>query len=352
MGLNSDPVLVVLVLIAIVCISISAIHISRSSLYKPVLPRIILFSGRFENFATSLQRGLLYSFLPSLPFWAFSTYFINVDLQLRLHAPLNGLSTPNEAEKNLLLDYLSPDPATLVFKALSNSHYRIAFHAFLALLTNYSVLVAARIFNRQIIDGTVYMVIAPTNFYAALGILCFYTAIIPFSRPPITFATPRFWHSVLDTLSFVYDSRVLECPEFDVQDKTDEQKHFIAKCIVAKRKFCFGMYYGISGRRHMGIAPVGFQVAPVRGGHSPSGTSSPSLEPAPTTLNVRETPDVRQRILEPDVFTSGWAVGWPGWKWWSKRPKTEPIDTGPSADLPSAQEMRSMSKFESAGSAE
>ena len=62
--------------------------------------------------------------------------------------------------------------------------------------------------------------------------------------------------SILDTASFVYDSPVLDSEEFNMQDSTDEEKHLRAKVLLAKQKYCFGMYLGRDGRRHMGISSV------------------------------------------------------------------------------------------------
>ncbi|KAH8716878.1 hypothetical protein GQ44DRAFT_624679 [Phaeosphaeriaceae sp. PMI808] len=243
--------LVITFIAAIVCIIRSIIGMSSGKIYLP-------FSTKADSFIAKLSIGIVYSFLPALLFMYFSTIFFVADIRYRTCQALEGLSRPGLAEKNLLLDYISPNPAGVIYTAVSNGHIYVAWHAFLALTSTFSVIVAGQIFNGlREPDGKFRMMINPTNFHAAFAILCIYTVCLVFARPPANYRTPRLdWLSILDTAAFVYDSPVLDSEEFDVQDSTDQEKHLQAKVLLAKREYCFGMYLGRDGRRHMGISPV------------------------------------------------------------------------------------------------
>jgi len=291
---TSDLALVILFIPAIICIIISIIRMSDGTIYTPIRSDLTLsriaYVGRIDrsshisagnnyeplglrsigeflhrsdnedinSFMAMFILGLVFSFLPALLFMFFSTAFFAADIRYRTCQALQGLSEPRLAEENLLLDYVSPNPVTVIFKAISNRHFYVAWHAFLALTSTFSVIVAGRIFNiLREPNGQIRMIIVPANFHAAFAILCIYIISLPFVRPPANYRTPRLdWMSILDTASFVYDSPVLDSEEFNVQDSTDEEKHLRAKVLLAKQKYCFGMYLGRDGRRHMGIGSV------------------------------------------------------------------------------------------------
>ncbi|KAF2013037.1 hypothetical protein BU24DRAFT_465372 [Aaosphaeria arxii CBS 175.79] len=241
---------------AAICIVVASVRIHDRGIHNRIdISSIVMepnsLAGRFAI-------SVIFSVLPALLFVFFSSIFFVADVRYRTTQGLHGMRKPQLAERNIFLDYISPNPFSLIPSAVLNGHYRVAWHSFLALTSNFSILVAGRIFNNfQSLDGTYGMVIAPTNFFASFAILCFYLLCLPYARPPAAYRTPRLeWMSILDTAAYVYDSPILNCEEFDVQDKTDKEQHLNAKILLAKRKYCFGMYRGLDGRRHMGVSPV------------------------------------------------------------------------------------------------
>lgn len=221
-------------------------------IYRPFHALVL---GEPRSFTGRLQLGLVTGFLPGLLFNLFSVVFFMADVHYRSEQPLHELSSPQPAEQNLLLDYISPDPVSIIFKALSNGHYRVALFSFLAFTGTYSVVVAGGIFSIDLQSPGYRLLLNRTNFYASFTILIIYLLILPFARAPSTFQYPRKWLSILNTISYVHDSHILASEEFEVDAKTDEEIHFQARVVISKRKWCFGMYKGINGRRHLGISP-------------------------------------------------------------------------------------------------
>ena len=87
--------------------------------------------GPSVSYDASPSLPFQYYLLPSLLFSFYNIVFLNADVHYRTTQALHGLSKPQLPEKNLLLDYISPDPISVIFKALSSSHYRVAWHTFL-----------------------------------------------------------------------------------------------------------------------------------------------------------------------------------------------------------------------------
>jgi hypothetical protein len=250
-----DSTLLVFETIALICIAVSAFHIANKSIHNPI-DIIPTLTADPTSYIGRLEVGLIYSFLPALVFVIFSITFLNADVHYRTTQALHGLSKPQLAAKNLLLDYISPNPATLIIKAISAGHYRVAMHSFLALMSTYSVVVAGRMFDQKVVNGVYHLTISPTNFYASVAILCLYVLILPFSRPPIAYRAPRNWFSIIDTASFVYDSVALRVKEFEVQEASDREEHLNASVLLGKRRWVFGMYRGVSGRMRLGLSPT------------------------------------------------------------------------------------------------
>lgn len=42
-------------------------------------------------------------------------------------------------------------------------------------------------------------------------------------------------------------------PEFDIQNRTDQEVHFVSQVHCAKNRYLFGFYLGKDGRRHIGF---------------------------------------------------------------------------------------------------
>lgn len=250
-----DSTLLGLETIAFTCIALSAIHIADKTIHNPIDITPTLTADP-NSYLGRLEVSLIYSFLPALIFVMFNITFFNADIHYRTTQALHGLSKPQLAGKSLLLDYVSPNPATLILKAIINGHYRVAMHSFLALMGTYSIVVAGRMFDQEVVNGSYHLTINPTNFYASVTILCVYVLILPFSRPPTAYRNSRNWLSIIDTASFAYDSVALRVKDFDVQDASDGEEHLNAKVLLSKKLWVFGMYRGVSGRMRLGLSPT------------------------------------------------------------------------------------------------
>jgi hypothetical protein len=239
-------------LVGIVCIIVSIVKMAERKISLPIDLELYLGDDPDTIFGR-FQTGLLFPFLPALLLSYFNLIFLHADLFYRFMQPIRGMDDPSPAEENVLLDYVSPDLITNIFKAFGNGHYRVAWHALLSLGCTSSPIIAGRIFAREDFGNGLVMVVTPINFYISFAMLCFYCVIAVFAIPGPKYRAPRMLLNLMDLVTFCYDSTILKCSEFCVQDKTYRQIHLQSQVYLAKRKYQFGMYLGLSGRRHLGF---------------------------------------------------------------------------------------------------
>ncbi|KAK3936833.1 phosphoribosylaminoimidazole-succinocarboxamide synthase [Diplogelasinospora grovesii] len=207
----------------------------------------------------SFVRALLFSFLPALPLGFANGVFLLSDRYHRMLQPIRGMDKPAPARDNVLVDYISPDPITTLFTALSRGHYRIAWGTFLALICSVGPIIGGSMFTFDL-DAQTFQA-SPLPTFAVLGITCVYIVALPFARPEPKYAAGRGLWDIVDTLSLCYDSPILRCPEFTAQRKSDNEYIYLqCQLIAQRREYQFGYYLGDSGRRRLG-----FSVAKLRG---------------------------------------------------------------------------------------
>lgn len=188
--------------------------------------------------------------------------------------PICGMDIPELAPNNVLLDYVSTDPITTIINATKLKHYCVALAAFLALASQAGPIAGGRLFSfaqRPGRDSSVEWIafVEPANFYTLIGLLFVCCIVFPLIRPPAQCGTARQIVTLVDVISLCYDSHVLKCDEFWVQDPTDGKEHLKAKVLLRKRRYQYGLYRGLCGRRHLGfdvaefIADDGSNVEPV-----------------------------------------------------------------------------------------
>lgn len=250
-----------IMIIAVICVIVSIPNIASGRIHRQINLESILTAnptsllGRFEA-------SLFFSTLPALLFSVFNITFVFSSLHYRLMQPIRGMDTDNGASPrdSILVDYISPNPFTAIYKAIKKRHYRVAWQTQLALWCTSTPIVAARIFVRLKVGNDYVMAIQPIPFYVSFALLCFYCGALWYAIPPLEYRAPRTIYNLVDTISLCYQSSILDCKEFsvDVKGKTDTDPINAVK--AADRRFQFGLYLGLDDRRH-----IGFDVAQRRG---------------------------------------------------------------------------------------
>ena len=248
----SDLYLAIVFSIGIACFIAASISIANGKTRQPFIYVPPISEGS-TNSLGSFVTHFTWLFLPSFLFAAIGSAFLNADLFYRNMQPLCGMDRANLAEENLLLDYLSTDPVTTIIKALNNSHWRVAWHAFLAIHITIPPILAGRVFLPASTTNGYEIHIDQNSLYLLVSLLGLYCISFYFVRPPDRFRAPRIIFNVLDLVSYCYMSTVKDNAEFCVQEPDDREIHLVSKVHLAKRRYQFGMYLGLDGHRHMGF---------------------------------------------------------------------------------------------------
>ncbi|KAL9622652.1 MAG: hypothetical protein Q9160_002962 [Pyrenula sp. 1 TL-2023] len=236
---HTDIILLIYAFICISCVSVGVILWKQGKLehgfrFVPVHDLGIFHASPETLAALQLaSRRFLYIFLPSFLVGIFNFIFLPAEKVFKAMQPLANMDKGGptaSANETLLLDYITDFPPIVVIKALKRYHFRVAWFTLLSLLSSSAPIVPGGIFNfRQ--EG--------------------------------------------DTQN--------------IQSPTDQEQHLKAQVRLAKRRYEFGMYRGVEGRRH-----IGFEVATkLAEGHY----SRPV-----------------------DKFRPGWAVSFGPFTWWIKAP--------------------------------
>lgn len=167
---------------------------------------------------------------------------------------------PHLAEHNILIDYMSPNPLSIIFESLSRGHYRVAWGSFIAMGCTSAPVIAGKLFTVNRTSRTFQA--APLSAFSVLGILGLYIIALPLARVDPRYSASRGLLTIFDTVSLCYDSPMLEYPEFSAQRRDDEEVHLKSQVIIARRRYQFGYYLGLSGRRRLGFAEADDVAAP------------------------------------------------------------------------------------------
>ncbi|KAH7127858.1 hypothetical protein B0J13DRAFT_645945 [Dactylonectria estremocensis] len=198
-----------------------------------------------------LTTSFIYSFifwsLPSLYFGIISGTFLISDTWHRTHKPIHGMGKPAVTKESLLLNYISPLPQEVIYTAFSNGYYRVAFGS---ILGQTSPLVAGGVFIFNEEQMTVWASWPSAGYiYAMLLLNCF---TLLFLRLNLTYPCGRGLWTILDVASFCFDSPMVQDTGSN-HDPTDDEEHIKARVLLEKRKYAYGYYLGILGKRRLGF---------------------------------------------------------------------------------------------------
>ena len=177
--------------------------------------------------------------------------------------PLRGLKESQPATLSVLLDYVSPNAATTIVRALSNCHWRVAWFVFLSIFAQTAPIIARGIVRQSketTTDGAVTFIIDPLNFYLTFSITVIYCLSLPFARLPAPYGAPHYLTTALDLYPYIYHSNLAQHPEFVTRHPFDDETHVKAQVLLARQQYHFGLYLCEGGRRHIGIATSALPV--------------------------------------------------------------------------------------------
>ncbi|KAK2592179.1 hypothetical protein QQS21_010121 [Conoideocrella luteorostrata] len=216
--------------------------------------KAILRTHSYASFAQdSFVRSVIFSFLSSFLYSSCNIVLLQSDTSHRMLQPIREMDMPAPGRESVLVDYISPNPITIIITACKKAHYRIVWGSFAALTCTIAPIVAGSMFTFDLTEHTFRASPAPTC--AALGIACIYVLALPVARIDTKYVASRGLWNIVDTLSLCYDSPILRCPEFTTQGKRDKEDiHMRSQIIRQGRRYQFGYYLGDSGRRRLGFS--------------------------------------------------------------------------------------------------
>jgi len=216
-------------------------------------PQEIIARQSFPPTFAQYQAQVAASFIPALIINMFSICWISGDRFYRTIQPIAGMFEAGNATETILLDYVGTFPPLAIIKAINKKHWRVAWFAFLAVSCTFAPLPVGSTFVYTPAASGVQITLVPAGLYASMAILSIYTLSLIFVRPPERYRLPHAIRNLADLLSYCYDSKVIDDPEFSVQESTDEHVHLDSKVHLRKGRYQFGMYRGKDGRRHIGF---------------------------------------------------------------------------------------------------
>ncbi|OAL37612.1 hypothetical protein AYO20_03119 [Fonsecaea nubica] len=258
----TDVYILPVFLIGITLFICSIVYWAKGSVSQPIAfrPKLCRLSDdlRRQNAVLCIfERGLVFNVLPVFLFGLFSPTFIVSDQYHRTMRPIQNMAASvqgTSAQQSVLLDYLSTDPVSTIANALVARNFRIAWGVILATGSTFTHVIIGRIFVYGEVGNDALMVnVKLSNFYGAFAVLVLYCIAIWVARPYGRIRTCWPIFTFIDFVSLCYQSPILRCPEFWVQQSDDQEEHLKAQVTLAKRRYFFAGYLGHDDELHLGI---------------------------------------------------------------------------------------------------
>ncbi|KAI9776330.1 MAG: hypothetical protein M1839_000410 [Geoglossum umbratile] len=273
-----DSYLIIITLVGIAVLIAATVAWAKGDIHRPFhfSPPTIVYpgsGGRLTSIIPTFIRGIVFTLLPSLLFGIFNNTFLSADIYQRSMIPIHNMASPlpeddrkrlcleeedikgATARDSMLLDYISPDLASCIVAAAGAGHYKIILGTILATLCNSVYLVVGRVFAFGEGEASGYTVnIQLRNFYAAFSIMIIYCISIWILRPRGVTRTCRRIFTLMDFVSLVHKSHILQCPEFWLQAGSDTEEHMKSQVTLANRLYRFGVYTGMDEQEYVGIS--------------------------------------------------------------------------------------------------
>lgn len=261
-----DMFLVVMFLLDIVLITLRIVAITKGYL-KPDAYFATVISEPTNGSGWTTKQGLTFTFTKffyrtgvAILLTIFGVVYAPADLFYRRMQPFAGMALPKLADENILLDYIGPNGAEVLLNSLKNGHWRVACFSIVVKYHQFTPIFASKAFI-FVREGNVTKVKGvPSWFYVCMATLVLNLFLIMYARPPWSYRMPRYIQSIVDMISFCAESLVVDGPEFNIQDPTDEEIHFLSRIHLAKNYYLFGIYHGKDGQRHLGFDVAERQV--------------------------------------------------------------------------------------------
>lgn len=237
----------------------------------------------FSDIAMNFVRGILFALLPTLAFGIFHNNFLAVDIYRRNMAPVYNMAGPlpeddqkrlipgppqegATARNSMLLDFITPDFITCIVLAGDAGEYRLVLGLVLATFCNLVYIIVGSLFSFELTSvpgpedgkGQRYSYTATIHqrqFIACYVILIVYCLSVWLLRPRGVARTCRRLLTLLDFVSLIHKSHILQCPEFWVQNhSSDTEEHLKSQVTLANRIYRFGAYVGTDDHQYVGIS--------------------------------------------------------------------------------------------------
>ncbi|KIW45562.1 uncharacterized protein PV06_03943 [Exophiala oligosperma] len=245
--------------------------------FDPMLPSLTV-SGGFS------PADFLYSFLPSFLGMILFLAWQPIAMYFRAVQPFCNLSRPTGAvaQHSLLLSYPAQDPVTVVFTALANRDYKVAYMCFISLLSLSIPVLAGGVFTAQFFSGDdkVKMVASMPGYIALSVLVTIYALSYLIIWPTRKRYLPHNITTIAALMSWLYASPLLADSALqNVRTKKDLRERLMGSSnslvLTGDRSgnnmqdsekrsrraarsqnaphFAFGIFTGRDGKEHLGI---------------------------------------------------------------------------------------------------
>ncbi|RMZ89601.1 hypothetical protein DV736_g3168, partial [Chaetothyriales sp. CBS 134916] len=251
-------------IIAAVCLIIAFLVVSfvNKAVQHGFLPQLPSRT-RAGGFSSA---NFLFSFLPALLGMFLFLVWQPIDTYFRAVQPFTNLARPSgdSAERTILASYNACYPGEAVIQALINRDFKVAYIAFIGLVSATLPILAGGVFTAQLFaNGQVRMVASMPGYIALSVLLTIYALSYITIWPTRKRYLPHAITTIADLLSFLYASPLLAEPALShVRTKAD----LVARLVGAPlgltgdsrmkgptARYAFGIYIGRDGREHLGI---------------------------------------------------------------------------------------------------
>lgn len=122
---------------AIIAVTMLLILLGSVALAIALVTGVVLKPISYANlhiFSSQPARNIILNSIPSFTVGLGNIIILQSDTYHRMLQPIRGMDKPASAQQSILIDYLSPDPLTIITTSISNGHYRIAWGSFLSMI--------------------------------------------------------------------------------------------------------------------------------------------------------------------------------------------------------------------------